>query len=346
MTTDQIDRKTRLQKTVITRRQMAAIVVRLALANGLNVRVSDLPKALQAELVRQMTSLTHVDQSTIDAAVSEFCNQFDKAGLNFPGGLPETLELLGGAISPDVVRDLRRGAGLSLYADPWAKIAQQDAETLLPIIESESTEVAAVVLSKIETTKAAAILGKLPGEKARRIAFAISLTGTIAPPIVEKIGTSVAELLDAKPVTAFSDDPIKRVGSILNFSPDATREGVLDGLEQEDAEFAKQVRRTIFTFADIPNRVATSDIPKVLRNIDQNVVLTALAGATEKNAATRDYILENMSKRMAEQLREDMASMAAATTDEIETAMTQFIVAIRAMEASGEIVLIREEVQP
>jgi flagellar motor switch protein FliG len=342
MTTDQLDKNRAAKQNAVTRRQKAAIIVRLALANGLKVRVADLPKTLQEELVRQMTSLRHVDHSTINAAVSEFCSQFDQAGLSFPSGLPETLELLGDAISPEVERDLRKKAGLSVYADPWSRIVAQDADTLLPIVEREGTEVAAVVLSKIETTKAAAILGKLPGEQARRIAFSISLTGTIAPEIVDRIGTCVAELLDAKPVLAFSDDPIKRVGTILNFSPDATRETVLDGLEQEDAEFAKQVRKNIFTFADIPERIETSDVPRILREIDPDLTLVALAGAKGKNETTREFILSNMSKRMAEQLREDMQGRASATSNEVEEAMTQFIVAIRRMETAGELTLKRD----
>lgn len=345
MTAKQLDKSPSANPSAVTRRQMAAIVVRLAIANGLDVPIASLPKQVQAELVRQMTSLHHVDQTTIHAAVSEFCNQFEHAGIGFPGGVGEALDLLGDAISPDVRKDLRRKAGLSLFADPWSTIAEQDIEALLPILESEGTEVAAVVLSKLDTTKAAAILGKLPGDKARQIAFAISLTGTIAPEIVSKIGTSVAELLDDKPVTAFSEDPIKRVGTILNYSPGATRDGVLEGLEADNAEFAKEVRKNIFVFGDIPNRIETKDIPKILREVDPDVALTALAGATGKDEQTREYILENMSKRMAEQLREDMESKAPPKTEEADAAMTQFIVAIRQLEADGEITLKVEETE-
>lgn len=343
MTAKQLDNSAKTSQSTVTRRQMAAIVVRLAIANGLDVPISSLPKQVQAELVRQMTSLHHVDQATIHAAVSEFCNQFEHAGISFPGGVGEVLDLLGEAISPDVRKDLRRSAGLSLFANPWTTIAEQEVEALLPLLESEGTEVAAVVLSKLDTTKAASILGKLPGDKAREIAFAISLTGTIAPEIVDKIGTSVAELLDDKPVTAFPDDPIKRVGTILNYSPGATRDGVLEGLESENAEFAKEVRKNIFTFGDIPTRVETKDIPKILREVDPDVVLTALAGASGNDETTREFILDNMSKRMAEQLREDMAAKATPKTDEVDAAMTQFIVAIRQLEADGEITLKIEE---
>jgi len=345
MTTTQLDNATSAKSAAVTRRQMAAIVVRLAIANGLNVPIATLPRAVQAELVRQLSNLHHVEQETVHAAVSEFCNQFENAGINFPGGVREALDLLGDAISPDVRKDLRRKAGLSLFADPWKTIAGQDIEALIPIVENEGTEVAAVVLSKIETTKAAAILGKLPGDKARRIAFAISLTGTIAPDIVERIGTSVAELLDDKPVVAFADDPIKRVGTILNYSPGATRDGVLEGLEAENAEFAKEVRKTIFTFADIPDRVQTKDIPKILREVDPDVALTALAGAKGPDEVARDYLLNNMSKRMAEQLREDMQAKASVKLDEADAAATQFIVAIRQLEAAGEVTLKIEETE-
>ncbi|WP_428983607.1 hypothetical protein [Psychrosphaera aquimarina] len=45
-------------------------------------------------------------------------------------------------------------------------------EKLLPILENESIEVAAVLLSKIDVARAAELLGKLPGPQARRITYA------------------------------------------------------------------------------------------------------------------------------------------------------------------------------
>src|SRR5690606_29319918 len=110
----------------------------------------------------------------------------------------------------------------------------------------------AVVLSKLPVARAADMLGRLPGEKARRIAFAVSLTGDIDPETVRRIGLAVLAQIDSQPPKAFDAGPVERVRAILNVSPALTREEVLQGLEAEDAGFAEKVRKAIFTWVHIP----------------------------------------------------------------------------------------------
>lgn len=98
------------------------------------------------------------------------------------------------------------------------------------------------------------------------------------------------------------------MGAILNSSSTPTRDDVLSGLDESDQVLATAVRRAIFTFANIPTRVEPRDIPRVLRVVDPAMLLTAMAGAEAAGFGDpRDFILENMSGRMADQLREDIA---------------------------------------
>lgn len=320
-------------------RQKAAIIVRAIIAAGVELNLSSLAGPLQSALVHEMAALKFVDQMTIEAVITEFLDQFDASGLSFPEALSDALDMMNHTISPGVARAMRKSAGLSIHADPWARIAEIDSAQLAPLLEEESTEVAAVVLSKLKVSKSAELLGLLPGERARRIAYAISLTGAIAPHVVERIGHTLAEQLDAEPDVAFSDGPVERVGAILNYSPASTRDEVLDGLEAEDEGFAREVRKAIFTYLHIPDRIDPRDVPKIVREADPDQLLTALAGSVGPAEKSRSFILDNMSKRMAEQMGEDIEAMGAVTEADAEKAMTQVVVVIRELEAAGEIFL-------
>ena len=313
--------------------------MRLAMAGGINLKVSNMPADLQTDLVHQMSGLKYVDQSTIEAVIDEFFLKFDAADFSFPRELAETLGLMSDLLSPEIAARIRRQAGIAVSGDPWAKVVEVEVDALVPVIEAESSEIAAVILSKLSVAKAAEILGRLPGEKARRIAYSISLTGSIAPRIVARIGQTLADQLAVRPELAFSDGPVERVGAILNISPAATRDEVLNGLDEDDAGFAKEVRKSIFTFADIPARLDAVDVPKVLRDVDQVQLITAMAGADGTDELARDFILENMSKRMAEQLREESEAIGEVKKTDAEAAMTRVIIAIRDLEAAGEVKL-------
>lgn len=328
---------------VLSKKQKAAIIVRLLLSEGVDLPLSAMSDETQENLTMQMSAMRFVDRATLKAVVDEFVGEIEDVGLAFPGGLEGALSVLEGAISPATAARLRKQGGVRHTGDPWETIAGLDPLRLLPVLEEESVEIAAVLLSKLKVSTAAELLGKLPGPRARRVAYAVSLTGSIEPEVVDKIGRSLAEQLDAQPMKAFEEGPVERVGAILNFSPAATRDEVLDGLDQDDAMFAAEVRKAIFTFANIPQRLDPRDIPKVTKDLDQAVLITALAAATGDMAVTADFILGAMSKRMADQIREEMENLGTVKAKDGEEAMNAVVGTIRELEAAGEVLLIAED---
>ncbi|MGB0440526.1 MAG: FliG C-terminal domain-containing protein, partial [Paracoccaceae bacterium] len=225
-------------------------------------------------------------------------------------------------------------------SDPWERIQTLDPAKLRDIALAESIEVAAVLISKLSVDKAAALLGKLPGDRARRITFAVSMTANVTPDAVARIGHSIVTQLDEEPERAFNSTPVERVGAILNYSATNTRDDVLTGLEETDAQFAEAVRKAIFTFADIPERVTPLDVPKLARDVDQAQIVTAMAGAAEGTEQTAvEFLLSNMSKRMAQTLREEVSDRGQVARKDGEAAQSVIVAAIRDMVASGEITL-------
>ena len=317
-----------------SKRQKAAIVVRMLLSEGADLSLNDLPEPLLIELTRQMTTLRFIDHATMTAVALEFLAELDGIGLTFPSAMDSALSMLGAAISNETAGRIRQTTGITDQGDPWDRIGGMSSEVLLPVLEQESVEIGAVMLSKLKVSQAAELLGLLPGERARRITYAVSLTGNIAPEVVRRIGGSLASQLDAQPIRAFSEGPVERVGAILNFSPASTREDVLDGLDETDSGFATQVRRAIFTFANIPARIDPRDVPKIIRDVDPDQLITALAAAGETAEAT-EFILSNMSQRMSTQLREDMAGKGKVAEKDGDQAMNAVVASIRELEAAG-----------
>lgn len=326
-------------------REKAAIIVRFLLAEGAKIPLTQLPEHMQTALAEQMGAMRMIDRQTLDAVVAEFLEQLESVGLAFPGGLEGALSVMDGHISQSTASRLRRKAGVTSKTDPWERLVALTTTEIMPVLEEESVEVAAVILSKLPVPKAADLLGKLPGEKARRIAFAVSQTGNIDPETVRRIGAAVLNQLDSKPVKAFETGPVERVGAILNISPALTREDVLQGLEAEDAAFAERVRKAIFTYTHIPKRVAPRDVPKILRMVDQKIVVTAMAASSGKPdlEETTEFILANISQRMAQGLREEMGARGKVKDKDGEEAMNLIITGIRELEATGEMLLIQEE---
>ncbi|WP_413872476.1 flagellar motor switch protein FliG [Albidovulum sp.] len=328
----------------LTGRQKAAIIVRLLLSEGDSLPLRALPDHMQAALTEQIGAMRTVDRTTLEAVVEEFIAQLDSIGLSFPGGIDGALHMLDGHISATAASRLKRLSGASSKADPWDRIAALEIEKLLPVLSEESPEVCAVMLSKLPVSRAAELLGRLPGERARRIAHAVGQTGNIDPETVRRIGLALAAQLESQPLRAFEAEPHERIGAILNASPAATRDEVMEGLAVADEGFARQVRKAIFTFADIAGRIEGRDIAKVIRSVEQARLVTALAGAVaEADAASAEFILANMSQRMAATLREEITERGKVREKDAEAAMTEIVAAIRELVDAGEITLRQAE---
>lgn len=330
---------------VLSRRQKAAIVVRLLRAEGVEISLAELPDNLQVGLTEEMSAMRYIDRTTLKSVVSEFVTELDGVGLAFPRDVTGALTVLGGSLSDKVASHLRTQAGLGMLRDPWDRLGELDSARLMPILQEESIEIGAVMLSKLKVSKSAELLSLLPGDRARRITFAVSKTGKISPKMVQKIGEALVGQMDAQAPNAFDIGPVERVGAILNFSAAATRNDVLEGLKSEDEGFAAEVRKAIFTFTNIPLRIEPRDVPKITRDVDATLLVTALAAAAPnpEDGKAAEFILTNMSQRMAAQLRDEIEAVGKIKEKDGEDAMNAVVAAIRTLEANGEIMLIAED---
>lgn len=327
----------------ITRRRKAAMVVQLLLSDGQSLPLSRLPEEVQLNLTRELGSLRLIDRETLAAVAEEFARDLEAIGLTAPHGVAGALAALAGQLSPGAAARLRVEAAQDRDVDPWPQVIELGQDDLLALLTQESTEVAAIVLSKLPVARAAELLGRLPGERARRITHAVSQTADIMPEAVARIGRGLATEYCARLQPAFSHPPVQRLGAILNQSAPATRDDMLEGLVSADPALAERVRKAIFTFADILHRLAPLDVPKVLRGVDGAVLVTAFAGAQAaggEDAAVAEFLLANMSQRMAENLREEVKERGRVKRSEAEAAMARILGAIRGRADDGEITLI------
>ena len=92
----------------LTKRQKAAVIVRLLLAEGIELKLADLPEELQTELAQQMSSMRFIDRVTLKSVVDEFVEEIESVGLSFPGGLEGALNVLDGTVIGQCLKRHRR----------------------------------------------------------------------------------------------------------------------------------------------------------------------------------------------------------------------------------------------
>lgn len=322
----------------LSRGQKAAVIVRLMLAHGISAPLDRLAARQQERLARLMTTIDQIDRQSLAGVVDEFVDTLDGVALSFPRGLPDALDLLEPYLSANTREELASEANKK-RGEAWERLAALDIEELSHLIAEESAEVCAILLSKLPADKAAGMLAAMDPDEAENISQAVGITGTVSPHTVTRIGKALVAKLDAKPAPAFRVAAADRLGLILNAAKSGLREDLLNRLQAKDSVFAEEVRRTIFTFDHIPARLSGTDVPALVREVDGDTFTIALAAAMERMPLAADFLLDNLSKRMAEGLREEAMALGAVDEEEGEDAMTQVITALRKLEETGEIKL-------
>ena len=93
----------------------------------------------------------------------------------------------------------------------------------------------------------------------------------------------------------------------------------------------------MFVFEDILS-LDDRSIQRVLREVDNNELATALKSANEE---VQTVIFNNLSKRLVAMIKDDMDFMGPVRLKDVEEAQQKIVNIIRKLEDSGEIVISR-----
>ena len=111
----------------------------------------------------------------------------------------------------------------------------------------------------------------------------------------------------------------------------------METLEIEEPELADEIRKKMFVFEDILS-LDDRSIQRVLREVDNNELAIALKAS---NDDVKDVIFNNLSKRLATMIKEDMDFMGPVRMKDVEDAQQKIVNIIRKLEDTGEIIISR-----
>ena len=254
------------------------------------------------------------------------------------GGIGYAKELLEKALGTDKALDVIGKLTASLQVKPFEFIRKTDASQLLSFIQDEHPQTIALILSYLPASQAAMIVSSLPPENQADVARRIATMDRTSPDVIKE----VERVLESKLANLVNQDytiigGVDQVVEILNSTDRGTEKHIMEILEIEDPELADEIRKKMFVFEDV---LLLDDraIQRVLRDVDNSDLGLALKGSNEE---VQNAIFNNLSKRLAQMIKEDMEFMGPVRMKDVEEAQQKIVNIIRKLEDSGEIVISR-----
>ncbi len=233
-------------------------------------------------------------------------------------------------------REMLARVAESVAPRPFAFLQGLDPVQLLMLLQGEHPQTIALVLSFLDPAAAALILKNLTPEQQGDVASRVAMMESTNPQLV----ASVAAILERKIEALFGAD-LARTGGIdavvqlLTRVDRSTERGILGSMEGSDPELADEIRRRMFLFEDFRS-VQGRDMQRIIREVDQKDIVLALRTASDEIA---QLFFRNMSQRMAEVVREDLALLPPTRLRDLEAAQQRIVALARHLEEAGEIIL-------
>ena len=254
------------------------------------------------------------------------------------GGITYAKELLEKALGNEKAMSVIGKLTASLQVKPFEFVRKTDATQLLNFIQDEHPQTIALILSYLAPQQAALIISALPPERQSDVARRIAVMDRTSPDVVNE----VEKVLETKLSSLVNQDyniigGVDAVVDILNTVDRSTEKHIMETLEVEEPELADEIRKKMFVFEDI---LLLDDraIQRVLRDVENSDLGLALKGANEQ---VQNAIFNNLSKRLAVMIKEDMEFMGPVRMKDVEEAQQKIVNVIRKLEENQEIIISR-----
>ena len=299
-------------------------------------------KHLKEEEIEQLTleiaNTSSVSPQTKEKVLSEFYEICLAQQYIAEGGIGYAKELLEKALGEEKAKDVIGKLTASLQVRPFEFIRKTDPSQLLNFIQDEHPQTIALILSYLPASQASMVVSSLPPEKQADVARRIAQMDRTSPDVIKQ----VEKVLERKLSSLVNQDytivgGLDAIVSILNSVDRGTEKHIMETLEVEEPELADEIRKKMFVFEDILS-LDDRAIQRVLRDVDNSDLALALKGATEE---VQNVILNNLSKRLAVMIKEDMEYMGPVRMKDVEEAQQKIVNIIRKLEDSAEIVIAR-----
>ncbi|MCH7987687.1 MAG: flagellar motor switch protein FliG [Planctomycetes bacterium] len=312
-----------------------AAILLLSLDKPLAAEVmSQLPKPMVEAVTLRIAQLGNVSREKQESVFEEFYEVANDATPIERGGIDFANDLLQQSLGADGASAILENVRQSMSSIPFSFLQKVGVDNLMTFIAEEHTQTIALILSHVPPQLAADVIGGLSVEKQLDVIRRIASMEQTSPEVVKDVEAS----LESRMKTTFNQQMEKAggvpaVAQILNVTDRMTNKGILEHLEEDDAELVDEIRRLMFVFDDLL-KLDDKSIQTLLKEVDNSQWATALKGASEE---IKQRVMSNLSQRAAETLKEDMDYLGPVRVSDVENMQQQIVDTVRRLEDAGEI---------
>jgi len=290
------------------------------------------------EISKEIARVQTLTPEEAEGVLEEFYQMTVARDYMVKGGLDYARKILNTAFGPDHAKRMldRLMKTLGNETLSFDALQKTDPQQLAKFIHSEHPQTIALILSHLNSSQAAGLVASLPSEMRADVAVRMANLDQISPDVITKIASVIGLKLKALgEMSRESYGGVNAVAEMFNRLDSTVSRDILDGMEKTSPQLVENIRHLMFVFEDLL-LLDVNAIKEVLAKVDRKILTVALKGTSDK---MKTHMLQAMSQRGADMLREDMDAMGPIKIKEVEGAQQQIIAVVQQLEAEGVVSL-------
>ncbi|TPQ26435.1 flagellar motor switch protein FliG [Methylomonas sp. EFPC3] len=283
-----------------------------------------------------MAQLGSITSGVIDQVLEEFIIEIkNETGLGLDSD-EYIRNMLTNALGADKAGSIIDRILLGANSKGIEQLKWMDTRAIADLIRLEHPQIISIILSLLDPDQAADVLTLLPENMRSDLLMRIATLEGVQPAALRELDDIMEkQLTGSDGVKSSQIGGIDAAANILNFIESAISDPMMQNINEVNADLGQRIQDKMFVFGDLIN-VDDRGIQTLLREVSTDQLLLALRGV---DAALRDKVFANMSRRAAEMLRDDLEAAPPARLSEVEAAQKDILAIAKRLSDAGELSL-------
>ena len=280
-----------------------------------------------------------LDSTAASTAMTRLALDLQTRGPIPPDGFGYLRRLLVSAFGEDKATDMMERIMRS-SGGPIDVLSHTDPRMLAEQLSGERPQLLAVLLGHMNRLTAVSFLSSLPEDRAYEVVYRFARIDAVQPTAMAELRAMLSEALggqiEARTTTIGG---IRNAAELLNGMGGSASEKALGRIRELDSDLADRLRENMFTFDDLLN-LGDQALQAILRVVPSEHLGPALRAAA---AAVRTRVLDNVSKKAADYLRDEIENGPMVTRAEAHAAQRTIVEAALSLAREGKLSLQGDE---
>lgn len=325
----------------------AAVVIAMLGEQAARPIVEKLDNASLAQVANELEAVSYLGREELTEIVMDFLQALRATNGSFRGGRERAREIVSSFLDEnraDIVFgnvEMPKPQPVSKSSDVWTRLEARKPAVVAAYLSKLTANISAIILRKLDVAFASEVVGHLQ-EPMLDSTIGYLVGGEDVDSEIEDVVAQMVEIEFLNQVQTNEDSGsgnAESVGELLSLLPNHTRARIMSFIRTEHEDKFESIEKVMFTIEGLPEILARQSVPVVFKELGEDVLVPVLATLTGPAQRVQDYLLENISSRLAVQYRDALSNPNRPPVEDPEATQRTFLTTLMSMKRRGLITL-------